>query len=119
MYTVAVPDHIAQENMKKAQVEKLAKRWDHESDDTDDEDDHHKSSSGSTAVGLELNTVTGHRGPSPFTFRPDTRDGTRTLGRASTESSRREDQVEEVRGLLRRESTQGRRRKPVPDNQLR
>ncbi|KAI5782773.1 Mechanosensitive ion channel-domain-containing protein [Geopyxis carbonaria] len=116
MYTVAVSDELAREEMKKAAAAKTAKRWDHEDDDDDDDDEPNHgskdmSSSGSTAVGLDLN-LSGHRARSPFNDpRPDTAHDNTTLGRRSTDSRRGD--IEEVRGLLNRESTKG-RRKPVP-----
>lgn len=123
MYTVAVSDQTAQDYMKKAEIDKLTKRWDHKDDgsDSDSDDSADRRGSDSTVVGGGGGGATGHRGPSPLPGRagPGGRGGDNQsmFGRPSTESSRREDQVEEVRGLLRQESTQGRRRKAVPGNQ--
>ncbi|TGZ76227.1 hypothetical protein EX30DRAFT_266358 [Ascodesmis nigricans] len=137
MYYVPVSDEQAREQMEKAKVDKLSKRWDYESSSSDSDSDsgsskkskkgkrksqseHNSASSTSTAVGLDLNT-TGHRTRSPFS---DSRTPHNNLmhsvsGRRSTDThtshSRRED-IEEVRGLLHAESVRG-RRKPVPGSQ--
>lgn len=120
MYTVAIPDEVAQANMKKAVEEKAAKRWDYDSDDDsddesgDDKKGKNNSSSGSTAVGLEINVSNPHGHFSPFSDRrPDTRDDHTTIGRKSSESRRGD--LEEVRSLLHRESTKGRRKPGASD----
>lgn len=118
MYTVAVSDQTARDNMKQAVVQKLTKRWDHQDDGEDSDDSANKHDSSSTIVGGSSGAATGHRGPSPFLERPGQEDDNHsTFRRPSTESSRREGQVEEVRSLLRQESTHGRRRKAVPGDQ--
>jgi hypothetical protein len=83
--------------MNQAQKEKLAKRWDYKPEIDDNEGG--KKGKSSAAAGA------GHHAPSsPFAddARPDIPD-------SSSTSSRRED-LEEVRGLLNRNPTQGRRK---------
>ncbi|KAA8899035.1 Mechanosensitive ion channel-domain-containing protein [Sphaerosporella brunnea] len=96
MYTVAISDEIARENMIKAAAEKLTKRWDYRDDSHDDD--------GVLGKSPASNTEAGHHVPSLFVdeFTPDAGDGNST-------SSRREE-LEEVRGLLNRNPTQGRRK---------
>jgi len=106
MYTVAIPDDLAQTNMQKAADEKLAKRWDYQSSSAPIPTCENTNASG------VFNVATDHS-RSPF---QDTQgrsvtsgDDSRTLSRSSSESSRRHN-LEEVRGLLNREPTRGRRR---------
>jgi hypothetical protein len=107
MYTVAIPDDLAQTNMQNAVDEKLAKRWDYQS------------SSAPTSTARENTNTSGvsnfatEHSHSPFQDTQDrsatSGDDSRTFSRSGSESSRRYD-LEEVRGLLNREPTRGRRR---------
>lgn len=133
MYYVTVSDEQARAQMEKAKADKMAKRWDHDNSDGDSDSDDSgsesissknskknknkkdksTSSSASTAVGLDLN-ITGHRSRSPFGdhMRPGTTDSqSDATGRQSTDT--RNQDIEEMRGLLHAGSKKG-RRKPVP-----
>lgn len=114
MYTVAISNDLAQTNMKKASETKLNQRWDAHKDGDDDERskplDKGKEAGPFTATSSTASTIKEgeiHNFGQPlFQSRPDDRRG--NAGRDSAES-RRED-VEEVRNLLKRESTKGRRK---------
>lgn len=125
MYTVAITDEKAQINMQKQAETKLRKRWDAEKEDEAEELG--TSMDGATAKGKEpgvfkatssaATTIkeeevhTGAYMSSPFGHSRSSFRSQSNAGRGSAES-RRED-VEEVRSLLKRESTKG-RRKPSP-----
>ncbi|KAI5799620.1 Mechanosensitive ion channel-domain-containing protein [Pyronema domesticum] len=131
MYTVAIPDTAARENMANTAKDKKKKRWDYsdseESDKEEEEEEprtpvpRRKSSSDETAVSSRptptslgagsMSMASMMSGSSPYMPVPESRDRRPSGG---SNRSRREDQVEEVRSMLSREATRGRRRKPVP-----
>jgi hypothetical protein len=114
MYTVAVSDEVARQQMEKAKEDKLAKRWDHEDGGSDSDNDENNDGFdppfgkvATTGVSVDLN-ASGHRARSPFSDRQ--RDESSTTYRRSTDS-RRED-LEEVRGMLSHTFSQQGRRRP-------
>ncbi|RPA91946.1 hypothetical protein L873DRAFT_1711929 [Choiromyces venosus 120613-1] len=119
MFTVAISDDKAHEYMDKGSEARKAQRWDAKKDDDEDfpgADSHsiHKGKEAGHSTGLNFGISPRHNTPSPFgdnQARPsfDGRRDNATLGRPSMES-RREEDIEEVRGLLKRESTKGRRK---------
>lgn len=117
MFTVAISDDKAHEYMEKGNEAKTALRWDSKKDGEEEEDSHsQKGKEAGFSTGLSFGISPRHNASSPFGdnhARPsfDDRRDNATVGRPSVES-RRED-IEEVRGLLKRESTKG-RRKPAP-----
>ncbi|CUS07799.1 unnamed protein product [Tuber aestivum] len=118
MFTVAISDDKAHEYMEKGNEAKMALRWDSKKDGEEEEDRRsHKGNEAGPAVGLSFGISPRHNTSSPFVdshARPsfDGRRDNATIGRPSVDS-RREEDIEEVRGLLNRESTKG-RRKPAP-----
>lgn len=114
MYTVAVSDELARQQMEKATEEKRAKRWDHEDDngsESDEEDDFDTNNPpfgppAVSGVSVDLN-ASGHRARSPYSDR-NRDDGTSNFHRNSTESR----DLEDVRGLLSHTLSQQGRRKP-------
>lgn len=130
MYTVAITDDKAQVNMQKQAEAKLSQRWDAKKERAEAEEAEELgtpmdgstkgkeagvfSPTSSAATTIKENEVhTGAFMSSPFDHsRPSFESRGTGAGRGSAGSSRRGD-VEEVRNLLKRESTKG-RRKPSP-----
>jgi len=117
MYTVSVPDDVARENMRKAAETKAAERWDDDVD-SDDESESGKKDKGantgnssSTAVG---DIPDGRHDVFPFADRGHAETGSSAAQHRNDSVNRRGD-LDEVRGMLKRESTKG-RRKPAPSN---
>jgi len=106
MYTVAIADELAQTNMQKAVDEKLAKRWDQQPTSRSPTPNAHENTHTS---GLNFNFSTDHHSRSPF---PDmhSRPVTDDSASGTSGSSRRHEDLEEVRGLLNMEPNRGRRR---------
>lgn len=115
MYTVAVSDELARQQMERAKGEKLAKRWDHENGNGSDSEDGDAFDTDNPPFGpaavsgmsVDLN-ASGHRGRSPFSDRNSRDDGMSNPHRKSTESR----DLEEVRGMLSHTLSQQGRRKP-------
>ncbi|KAG0136971.1 Mechanosensitive ion channel-domain-containing protein [Tuber indicum] len=112
MFTVAISDDKAHEYMDKGNEAKMALRWDSKKEGEEDSRSQ-KGKEAGVATGLSFGVSPLHNASSPFydnRARPsfDGRMDNATVGRPSIES-RRED-IEEVRGLLKRESTKGRRK---------
>jgi hypothetical protein len=109
MYTVSIPDDVAQENMRKAAEAKAAERWDHDVD-SDDENESGKEDKGAN-TGNSSSTAVGDI--------PDGRHDLSSFADRSSAAQHRNNSVsrrgdlDEVRGMLKRENTKG-RRKPAP-----
>lgn len=112
MYTVAIPDELAQVNMKKAADTKAKKRWDAPKDDDDEPGPEaaRRKEPGYFSPSTTINEGVVHTGASYQAYVTSPPEE-RSRGRSSAESRR--DDVEEVRNLLKRESTRGRRKRGV------
>lgn len=140
MYTVAISNDLAQENMKKAADVKIKRRWDYESSDSDSDDDeksptkertsawqasqHDKetgiNSNSATAVGSGMNSRTGMTNFSPLgnaatttgfgLSHTDSKQSRARSLRSFMSAEGRRQDIETVENALQRGSTRGRRK---------
>lgn len=118
MYTVAVSDGHAKDNIQKARAAKTARRWDYAPEEETDVDSHETMHKGPeiTYSGSDAASITGTTaaGTTPFEAKADRlfAEDTRTLRRVTSNSSSMA--ISEMRGgVIVRGETKGRRRKAV------